>query len=688
MGKKRSGAKRGEPALGKNKTVAPPVGVSFVALLASAALVLAFAINAAAPGRAFTTDVTTYWIWGTSLVAAGAALLAWLPMPALRDLPARCGRLLTRPSPLAFAAIVGLTTTALSVVFAVYAFEMRPIAADEFAQLWHAQMIAHGRLSLPVDPNPEFFAIDNVVDSGRWYSQYPIGGPAVLAIGVLFGTPWLVNPVFAGGSAVAIYQFARRAFGEVEGRAIAALFSVTPMVLLMAGSHMNHVPVLFLMSLVLAALVELDRDPPTRHSAFLTAIIGLALGAMATIRPLDAAVAALVVGGFQATLVARNRLRLREVGTQFIAGSVAIVPLLYANWATTGNALRFGYNVLWGATHQIGFHIDPTGAAHTPARALEYAAGYVSDLNVFVAMWPVPGLVGVITTLLMLRRLTRWDAFLLGLFWTQVFAYAAYWHRGHFIGPRFLFTALPAIIVFIARVPFAAADRFGAFGRRYALAAVLGCIAVSWSIPALKQSTLGTAIDIRNSRRIVKVDIEGPVRAANVHNAVVFVREPFSFRLSRRLWGVGVSRGDAASLLARGDACSLLSAIASAEADSAAPLEGKASSIARATVRFTPGPSAVRTTDPVVHINSPLSVTDACRTEIDDDARFGVGSFGPALLLETLESDGRVGGDVVYVSDLGVRNAQLRARFADRTWYRLSLVRPGERGFRAVITPY
>jgi hypothetical protein len=58
-----------------------------------------------------------------------------------------------------------------------------------------------GHLSLPADANPEFFAIDNVIDRGRWYSQFPIAGPAVFA---------LAND---GARGMAAESFARRADG-------------------------------------------------------------------------------------------------------------------------------------------------------------------------------------------------------------------------------------------------------------------------------------------------------------------------------------------------------------------------------------------------------------------------------------------------------------------------------------------
>jgi len=593
-----------------------------------------------------------------------------------------------RPSSRAFAVIVGVTTLALSVAAAAYAFNLRPTAADEFAQLWHAKMLARGWLALPADPNAEFFAIDNVVDTGRWYSQYPIGGPAVLALGALLGVPWLVNPLLAGGTSVAMYQFARRAFGEVEGRAIAALFSVTPMVLLMSGSHMNHVPVLFLMSVCLASLSRMELGAPEFRPSVHAVVVGLSLGAMATIRPLDAAVAAIVVGAFQVWLVKERRLSMRDLLIQGVAGTVAVLPLLFGNRATTGDALQFGYSELYGAAHQLGFHLDPTGALHTPARALEYAALYVSELNLWATMWPVPVLVAAIATLLMLRRVTRWDALLLGLFWVQVVAYALYWHRGHFIGPRFLYTALPAIVVLVARLPFVAGDRLGAPARRFALGAVLLCIVGSWAVPVGNQGALGTATDVRNSRRIVKVDIASAASDANVHNAVVFVREPFSYRLSHRLWGLGVSRSNAAKLIARGDACGLLTAIIVAESDTLMPRAARAEAIASMTEPYVPGPAVVQSADPLLHFNSAESFTPACRAEIAGDRDHGVASYGPALLLNEFGKDGRLGGDIIYASDLGSRNEVLRKRFGDRAWYRLSVLRPSDASHTVVIKPY
>jgi hypothetical protein len=556
------------------------------------------------------------------------------------------------------------------------------------AQLWQARILLHGRLSLPPDPNPEFFALENVIDVGRWYSQFPIGGPAVLAVGAMLGAPWIVNPIFAGISVTALYWFARHAFGETQGRAVAALFSVTPMFLFMAGTWMNHVPVLCLTTIVLALLTEWEHASTNRRAVAFAAGIGLTLGLMATVRPLDAIIVSIPVGLFQLWIIRGRWVRLGELAVQAASGVIGVAPVLYANAATTGRALRFGYEAMWGAGHQIGFRVDPYGNVHTLGRALEYAITYVSELNMYLMAWPAPALLVTIAGLLALRRTTRWDMLLIGLFVAQVAAYASYSLVGEFLGPRFLYTAIPSLIVLLGRTPFLVGERFGAAPRRAALALILTCVAASWSTPNLRYSVWGLATQARNTRRSLKVDIAGAVRAVNVHNAVVFLREPLGGRLLRRLWGLGVSRADAAKLIEGGDTCSLFEAIRNVDADAAIGRGEIATAIARATAPFVPGEQSIEIADPPIRLSSRESLTPACKSEIEADARLASISFGPALPLEPIGLDGRLAGDIIYAADLGDHNEVLRERFGNRSWYRLTVDRAANGSLRPRIAAY
>ena len=68
-----------------------------------------------------------------------------------------------------------------------------------------ARIYTSGHLWLPVAAHREFFSILHVVDTGdKVYSQFPPGGPAMLALGELAHAPWLVGPA-CGAISVALF---------------------------------------------------------------------------------------------------------------------------------------------------------------------------------------------------------------------------------------------------------------------------------------------------------------------------------------------------------------------------------------------------------------------------------------------------------------------------------------------------
>ncbi|HJU65840.1 MAG TPA: hypothetical protein VJ596_09195, partial [Gemmatimonadaceae bacterium] len=98
----------------------------------------------------------------------------------LDTLQAQARALVLEPSPRAFVLAAASLAFALSAAASIYCFARQPHLIDEMAQLWHARILLSGRLSLPTEPNPEFFSALHVIDAGgRWYSHFPIGGPAI-----------------------------------------------------------------------------------------------------------------------------------------------------------------------------------------------------------------------------------------------------------------------------------------------------------------------------------------------------------------------------------------------------------------------------------------------------------------------------------------------------------------------------
>jgi len=617
-------------------------------------------------------DEKAFWVAGALFIVGPAIVLAnvlarwfdreWL---GLRERMAAMSDRSFVAGAAAFAAVAALAA-------AVYVFALNPTTSDEVAQLWHAKILLSGRLSLPPDANPEFFAIDNVIDAGRWYSQFPAGGPAVLAIATAARATWLLNPILAGLTVVNVFRFASRAYGRGEARVSALLCAGCPFLLAMGGSYMNHTVVVFFVTLALAELPVLEAETD-RRLVRASLVIGLALGSAITVRPLDGALAAVVMGAIVVRSAAlRGNVRMLVLAA--VAGALPVAGLLAANWLTTGHPLLFGYEVLWGANHGLGFHADPLGGVHTPARGLFFTIVYLTQLNWVLFEWPVAGILIVAAALVMIGRLGRWEILLIVWIEAQLFAYAAYWHAGFFAGPRYLVTVAPAILIIVARGIALAERTARPVVRRTVVAGVAASVLGAWLMPGASVGMIGGARAARPMRAAFKMDLDPVVESLDGRPALVFVSEFASSRLARRLWGLGISRSDASRLMHDKDHCALLDAVLAERRRAATPAERL--SRLEQVQRYTPSTLlTLESYDAAVRVSSDSAITPACRTDLMlDVTRSSSMAYGVTLLENEIGTDGRIAGPIVFVADIAEHNESLRQRFGDRPWYRLAMV--------------
>ncbi|HET7632738.1 MAG TPA: glycosyltransferase family 39 protein [Gemmatimonadaceae bacterium] len=638
------------------------------------------------PGHpALWAEHARFWA-GASLLTLGPVLaLAAVDLPWLHAAPSWLLRALRRPPPLAFAAVVVVVFTGLAVWVSWYVSGFAPVTGGEVAQVFHARLLAQGHVALPADPHWEFFAVDSVIPRRGWFSPSPLGGPAVLALGFLIRAPWLLYPLLGGVTAAALYQFARRACGEAQGRVAAVLFSVTAMPLLVAAGYTNHVPTLLLSVTALMLVAEWERAERVGIRRWCAAGIGLAIGATIAVRPLDGLVVAGAIGVFQLVVATGDeQSRWKELGAEVAGGVVGLAPLLLLGWGGPGGAWHFAYGAPWGAAHSPGFPFGVADTLAAPLRADLHAAQLVSALNFQVAGWALPALLVAGLGILAMRRTSPWDALLFGLFGALVLACGVYTPAAGMADARLLYTALPALLVVLARTPFLVAERWGGYWRHGAPLAALALVGVAWLVPMPPYGALGLVQAARASGAPARLGLSAAVREAGVKHAVVFIHQPFSMRLQRRLWGLGFSRSEAESLLRHSDACSLLDAVTLGEADSLLV----PSAIAAHAATYAPGALPIRAADPEIRISSPASLTPACRAALALDAQYGSMPFAAGLVQETVGPDGRPGGDIVYVADLGTHNAALRARFGDRAWYRAWTERRPDGSVVARVAPY
>ncbi len=560
---------------------------------------------------------------------------------------------------------LALLAFALYAVAAWYVLSGRPLLIDEIVQVLQARDLAAGQLTHPIPGPKPFFAIMHEVDFGeRAFGQYPVGGPAMLALGAWLGAEWLVGPVAGALSLLLFWQLlpALEPAANLRFRVLAAaLFAMAPFAVFMFASHMNHATVLLWL---LVASVALSRA--TAHddaSPAWAGLTGLGLGIAATIRPLDAAAYALPAGAW---LLWRARRGRRALLALLLSGIGVAAPMALAFWvnaATTGDPFTFGYDLLWGAGHQVGFHETPWGAVHTPQRGVELIGLYLTRLNTYLFELPFPALLLSAAGLWVSRGLSALDRYLLVSSALVAVGYWAYWHDGFYLGPRFLFAWMPALALWSARGVFALL-RFGAgqgldpreaSARRAGVRVALG-VAVLYA--AVSVATVRVP-GYRNGLRSLRFPVDA-AQQAGVQNALVLVQESWGAQLIVRLWEVGISRPDAEVLYRHVDACVL------EETLQQLAREGLRDDAALARLRPLMADSARLIASDV----SPdfterrlpgLAYTPTCIARIEEDRR-GYLLYAPWRLLR----DGNV-----YARWLPGREAEIRAAFPDRPALRL-----------------
>jgi hypothetical protein len=503
-------------------------------------------------------DELLFWVIGVVIIIAPVIAFGNAFGPLFDETWADARDRLRAVSDRTFVAIAAVAATVLAAAAAIFVFSRKPTSSDEIAQLWHAKILLTGRLSLPADPNPEFFGIDNVVDHGRWYSQFPIGGPVLMALAMALRATWLLNPILAGLTVINVYRFASKAYGQDVGRFAAVLSALCPYLLIMSGSYMNHTMVVFFTTLALAEL-PVCIDGTSRERVRASVVIGFSLGAAMTIRPLDAAVVTLVFG----CLLLQQAVVQRRVSGLVIAAAAGAVPLaglLIVNKLTNGSPLRFGYDIIWGTNHSLGVHTDPLGSAHTPVRGLKSVMSALMQLNWSLFGWPIAGLVVISAALVAIKTLQRWEIVLLAWIELHLVAYEAFWSEGHFLGPRYLFTLVPAFLILAARGIVVGVGHAPPRVRRSLLAGLGAAMLGAWVFPRPPFGPVGEARAARPLRAALKVDVDPVVGSLSGSKALIFVTEPASLRLARRLWGLGISRPDAIRLVSQKDNCALLDA--------------------------------------------------------------------------------------------------------------------------------
>ena len=566
----------------------------------------------------------------------------------------------------AYLVALGGFAAAESVAVAVLCFARNPQLIDTWAQYIQARSFAAGALAAePPAALAHFGVLQMVTTPAGWFAQYPPVHPALLSLGMILGVPWLVTPLLAALLPAAVYWLGRQGGDERVARLAAALVLLSPFVIAMNASAMNHLPAALCVAAGLALTPALARGHAGAAGAF-----GLVTGVAVGIRPLDAL--ALAAVGLGALLVPARQLVIRPLIAALLGGAIGVLPTLLFNAATTGSALTFGYTALYGAGHRLGFHAGPWGEPLTPLRALGLTAGDADQLNTYLFEWPLPATLLVVAALADRRGLdparrgaAAYLAVLIGLLFF-------YFHRDFHYGPRFVFSALPSLFVLIAAgvVRLAGLERpLPRLGASIGDAVVVGVavLAVQGAAWLAPQRLASYAV----TETALALHPADDARRAGLHDAVVVLRDGWGTRLIARMWDAGVPVVLSGRLYATFDACTLEELLRRSAAEG---LHGAAlvERLQAAAATASPGrPLPGLTADPLLRLPNDGRVTPACAAEIEWD-RGGTMQYAAFAHLNAPDFN----GDLVWARELPGLSA-LRRLYPDRKIYRYALPAAG-----------
>ena len=321
-------------------------------------------------------------------------------------------------------------------------FEHMPHIEDEIAYVWQAQVIAHGRLTMPTPAHPNSFLVPFVVDyHGQRFGKYPLGWPAALAVGVFLGARDWVNPLLAGLGVWLTYKLGKRLFGETVGLLAAGLTLTSPFFLMNSGSLLSH-PLGLVLSTAFA-LTWLDAwDDAALHPRLATITSALCLGVLALTRPMTAVGVLLPFLPHAAILWFRKGWQVRRRLLTFALIVLALVLLTFIwQYAETGDPLFNTYS-LWWPYDKVGFG---PGIGRLPGGHTLNQARINTDHSLWVGWHDYFGWGPYSWLFLPLGVLGLWRSrqvkalSVLAVFPSLVVVYLAYWIGSSLFGPRYFY---------------------------------------------------------------------------------------------------------------------------------------------------------------------------------------------------------------------------------------------------------
>lgn len=342
-----------------------------------------------------------------------------------------------------------------TVAYSYYAHELFnaiPRIDDSVAAVYQARIFAQGRLlwPMPADLHVWFdmFGVLSPMDKPDFRAgMYTPGWSILLVPGVLLGKTWLINPLLAGFMLVMVSELGQELFNRVTGRVAALIGLVSPFISAVAASQLSHISAALFITLSWWLALRLFRTGQHRYAV----LGGLCLGFTLLIRPETA----VLLGGVIAIgLLIQFRRALQLWKSLALTLSVCVlfgcILLSYQN-TTVGSPGKVGHSLEMEGGEKLGFGKVPKSNYHyTVVKALDHTKRRYQSLNKDLLGWPIPAALLLLAPFFLLRCSWR-DFWLVCPVLVLSGFYFFYWYFEYWLHARYLFPAVPALLILAAR---------------------------------------------------------------------------------------------------------------------------------------------------------------------------------------------------------------------------------------------
>jgi len=415
---------------------------------------------------------------------------------------------------------------------AYFSYGRHPHIPDEIMYLYQARYMAEGNLSVPAPSVPEAFSFYLIpYNAARWYSIFPPGWPAVLALGVVLGMPWMVNPVLGGLNILLLYYMFHELCNRRTARIAVILFCTSPWFVFMSMNFMSHTFMLTAVLIAAAAVIRARRN----GNVVWGCIMGGAVGVVSLIRPLDGLIVAIVIGLWSLGIGGR-RLKLNIIAAYVLSVLVVGAIIFPYNKQLTGSSTTFplmayyeeyhGHNsnaLGFGPERGLGWALDPF-PGHGPLDAVVNAGLNISSINTELFGWSTGSLI-VVVMFLFSGGMKKNDYLLFMIMLFIAGTLSLYWFSG---GPDFgarywYLMIIPLVALTVRGIEFLG-SRSEVNGETSSLNAKMLVAVLSLSLCSLVNVFPWRAIDKYHNYRGMRPDIRSLSQEYNFGRSLVLIQ--------------------------------------------------------------------------------------------------------------------------------------------------------------------